>query len=179
MVSISRTFAPNRAIANAIVDCLDAFADASKGRYANYAALGDPNLGQHKPIEKCWCDVAGLIFSEHYVGRPIQERVEHRAREISAVLSSASLVLYTDKPGRRIQDLRTASVRTGQTEMGQRYGRYHALAIVRWLADSYSAIARLACSGHRIHAFLGSSKHFHTYMVPDDVLRRRKTWPIG
>jgi hypothetical protein len=34
---------PTTAICTKIVQCLDAFADAGRGRYANFAALGDPN----------------------------------------------------------------------------------------------------------------------------------------
>ena len=45
---------PTAQISTAIVECLDAFADAKRGRYANFAALGDPNLGQEEPIRKWW-----------------------------------------------------------------------------------------------------------------------------
>ena len=51
------------------------FADASRGRYANFAALGDPKLGQEEPIRKWWGDVAELILEEQYFGKHAQERV--------------------------------------------------------------------------------------------------------
>ncbi len=67
-----------------IIDCLDAFADAGRGRYANFAALGDPNLGKEEPIRMWWGEVAELILKGHYYGRPIQKHVEHRARGVDA-----------------------------------------------------------------------------------------------
>ena len=65
---------PPTTISVKIIECLDAFADASRGRYANFAALGDPKLGQEEPIRKWWGDVAELILKEHYFGKPAQER---------------------------------------------------------------------------------------------------------
>ena len=59
---------PNTQISTAIVECLDAFADARRGRYANFAALDDPNLGQEEPIRRWWGDVVELILAEHYYG---------------------------------------------------------------------------------------------------------------
>lgn len=43
---------PIDAVAAAIVENLDAFADARRGRYANFAGLGNPQSGQHEPIAK-------------------------------------------------------------------------------------------------------------------------------
>ena len=37
-----------------------------------------------------------------------------------------------------------ASIRTGQTEIVRRYGRYHTLTVVRWLSEEFSSLpARL------------------------------------
>jgi hypothetical protein len=71
---------PSTAISSKIVECLDAFADASRGRYANFAALGNPNLGKEEPIRKWWGEVAEAILKEFYYGQPIQLQVEGRAR---------------------------------------------------------------------------------------------------
>lgn len=75
---------PTAPISVKIIDCLDAFADAGRGRYANFAALGDPNLGKEEPIRMWWGEVAELILKGHYYGRPIQKHVEHRARGVDA-----------------------------------------------------------------------------------------------
>lgn len=169
---------PATAISTKALEALDAFADASRGRYANFAALGDPNLSQHEPIKKWWGDVAELILKEHYFGKPIQRRIEGRASAVDAVLSPVSMVLFVDETGAPIRDVLTASIRTGQTEIVQRFGRYYVLTVVRWLSDVYSEIARAACYSHKIDAFFGSWEHFDTYTVPDDFLKTRKIWPL-
>src|SRR5690606_34158429 len=121
-------------ISQKIVECLDAFADAGRGRYANFAALGDPNLGQDEPIGKWWGEVAELILKEHYYGKAAQKRVEGRASVVNAVMSPVSMVLYFSETGDTMQDVLTASIRTGQTELVKRYGRYYTLTVVRWLS---------------------------------------------
>jgi hypothetical protein len=78
---------PTTAISAKIIECLDAFADAGQGRYANFAELGDPNLGQEEPIQKWWGEVAELILKEHYYGRQAQTQVEARASLVDAMIS--------------------------------------------------------------------------------------------
>jgi hypothetical protein len=169
---------PITAISLKIVECLDAFADASRGRYANFAALGDPNLGKEEPIRRWWGEVAELILRSHYYGRPIQQRVEGRARVVDALLSAVSMVHHTNETGDAMQDLLTSSIRTGQTELVQRYGRYYALTVVRWLSEVFSELSRLASDKHGIDAFYGSWEYFQTYTVEDVFLKTRKNWPL-
>jgi hypothetical protein len=101
-----------------IIECLDAFADASRGRYANFAALGDPKVGQEEPIRKWWGDVAELILKDHYFGKPAQERAEAAARMVATMLSPAS-VLYFNETGETTQDVLFSSIRTHQTAIVQ------------------------------------------------------------
>jgi hypothetical protein len=170
---------PTTPISKKIVECLDAFADASRGRYANFAALGDPNLGQEEPIRKWWGEVAELILKEHYFGKPIQVQVEGRASVIDALLSPVSMVLHINEAGDAMQDVRTSSIRTGQTELVQRHGRYSALTVARWLSDAFSKLSQLACYTHNIDAFFGVNEYFQTYTVEDQFLKTRKIWPLS
>ena len=170
---------PTSAVSKKIIDCLDAFADAARGRYANFAALGDPNLTQAEPIRKWWGDVAELILKEHNYGRSVQKRVESRAHVVDALMSPISLVHYFNESGDAMQEVLTASIRTGQTEQVQKYGRYYALTIVRWLAELFSKAARSASDTHRVHAFHGAWEHFQTYTLGDDFLKSRKNWPLN
>ena len=169
---------PNSEISTAIVECLDTFADASRGRYANFAVLGDPNLGQEEPIRKWWGDVVELILAEHYFGKPVQERVEERAKIIDSLMSSNSSVFYFDEEGDTLNDVYSASVRTGQTEIVQRCGRFYALLVVRWLSDVFSQLSQKACDEHNVEAFFGVYEYFNTYRVADNFLKTRKIWPL-
>ncbi|WP_287380561.1 hypothetical protein [Mesorhizobium sp.] len=170
---------PVTPISQKIVECLDAFADAGRGRYANFAALGDPNLGKEEPIGKWWGEVAELILKEHYYGKATQKRVEGHASLVDAVMSPVSMVLYINETGDAMHDVLTSSIRTGQTELVQRYGRYYALTAVRWLSEVFSELSRSACYTHKIGAFFGVWEYFQTYTVDDSFLKTRKNWPLA
>jgi hypothetical protein len=169
---------PTDAISRKVVECLDAFADAGRGRYANFAALGDPNLGQDDPIGKWWGEVAELILKDHYFGKPVQTRVEGRATVVDAAMSPISRVVYFGETGEVMQDVLAASIRTGQTELVQRHGRYYALTVVRWLSRVFSKISHSACYTHNVDAFFGVWEYLQTYTVDDSLLKTRKNWPL-
>lgn len=170
---------PTTEISAVIVECLDAFADAGRGRYANFAALGDPNLGEEEPIRKWWDDVAHLILIEHYYGKPAQRRIEGNAKLIDELLSPVTFILHFSEEGEVMNDVLCASIRTGQTELVQRYGRFYTLTVIRWLSDVFSELARTASDVHGIHAFFGAWEHFYTYRVDNKLLRTRKNWPLN
>ncbi|MGA7072230.1 hypothetical protein [Bradyrhizobium sp.] len=162
-----------------IIECLEAFADASRGRYANFAALGDPNLGKEEPIRKWWGDVAELILRDHYYGKPVQKRIEGRAKIVDALISPISMALHINETGDAMQNVLTSSIRSGQSELVQRYGRYHALTVVRWLSEVFSELARLASDGKQVDAFSGVWEYFLTYTTEDTFLKTRKKWPLS
>ena len=169
---------PTDPISAKIVDVLDAFADATRGRYANFAALGDPTLSTEEPISRWWADVATLILSSHYEGKPIQSRVEAEAAAIHEIASPFVMIIQSNESSDTMHDVHTASRRTGQTKVVQRFGRFYALTVVRWLSELLSELAMQACYTHKIDSFLGLWEYLQTYTVPDDFLKRRKVWPL-
>ncbi len=168
---------PTGPISAKIVDLLDSFADAARGRYANFAALGDPNLSREEPIARWWEEVAKLILKSHYERKPIQARVEAKARAVHGILSPISMVLDNNESGDIIQDLDTATLRAGQTEIVQKSGRFYTLTVVRWLSELMSELALQAYSTHQIDAFSGLWEYLEPYIVPDKYLKNRKVWP--
>jgi hypothetical protein len=108
---------PTTGISAKIIECLDAFADAGRGRYANFATLGDPNLGQEEPIRKWWDEVAKLILNEHYYTKQAQERIETRAKVVDTLMSPFTMALYINETGEAMQDVLSSSIRTGQTHI--------------------------------------------------------------
>lgn len=169
---------PNSPISKKILECLDAFADARRGRYANFASLDDPNLSNEEPIRKWWDEVAEAILQQHYYGKSSQRRVEANAEVIDSLMSPISMVIHTDESGRTMQDVKSASIRTGQNEIVQRFSRYHALTIARWLSDLLSKIAHIACYQHNAGGFFGINEYFYSYTVDDSFLKTRKIWPL-
>jgi len=172
---------PINKISCKIIDCLDAFADAARGRYANFAALGDPNihLGRHEPIQKWWDEVANLILDNHYKGKKVQKNIEARADMIHKMMSKNSTVLHISESGTLMQDVYTASLHSGQTEIVQRFGRYYVLIVIRWLSSLWSALSFKACYEHNVTLFFGAWEYLQTFTVEDEFLKRRKIWPLS
>lgn len=169
---------PKFPVCKKILDCLDAFADASKGRYANFGSLGEPNLNQDEPVAKWWSVVADVILNEHYYGKPVQHKVEKNADLIEQLLGAHSVVLHVDETGLEISNLKQASVRTGQVNVVQKYGRYYTLLVVRWLAEVFSKLATTAHHQHNVDEFFGVNEYMYTYLVSDGFLKTRKIWPL-
>jgi hypothetical protein len=164
---------PNNPICIKIVECLGDFADARRGRYANFATLGDPSLGNEEPVRLWWDKVAVLILKERYFGKGEQERAEAQASLVGQMISPAC-VSYTSESGDLIRDVESASILSAQNYTVQRWGRYYALTIVRWLADAFSKMASKACHTY----FFGVWEYFQTYTLGDSLLKRYKIWPL-
>lgn len=169
---------PTQEIPQKILECLDSFADARRGRYANFASLDNPNLTEDEPINKWWGEVAECILEKHYYGKAAQKRVESRAELIDSMISSFTMVIQTNESGHTMQDVESASIRTGQNAIVQKWGRYHSLAIARWLSTVLSELSQIACYTHNIDGFFGLNEYFYSYTVDDSFLKTRKVWPL-
>ncbi|MCS0534362.1 hypothetical protein [Citrobacter portucalensis] len=169
---------PTQEISQKILECLDSFADARRGRYANFASLDNLNLSNDEPINKWWGEVAECILEKHFYGKVAQKRVESRAELIDAMISPFTTVIHTNESRDTMQDVKSASIRTGQNAIVQKWGRYHSLAIARWLATVLSELSHIACYEHGIDAFLGLNEYFYSYTVDDSFLKTRKVWPL-
>jgi hypothetical protein len=91
---------------------------------------------------------------------------------VDTLLSPAN-VLYFNETGETMRDVLSASIRTQQTDIVQKYGRYYALTVVRWLAEVFLQLSDLTGS----NAFFGMPDFFNIYTVDDKVLRTRRVWP--
>ena len=170
---------PDHPICAAVVNCLDAFSDASKGRYANFEAIGNPNFNvADEPVNKWWTEVVEPILDKHYRGKRAEEGVKQRAAIINAMMGDKTLVLHTNETGGIMSDLNTASERTGQTKWAQKYGRFYTLSVVRWLAYIFDEMTHTAGYAPGLDSLFGHYEFFQTYTVNDDFLLTRKVWPL-
>lgn len=169
---------PTQEIPQKILECLDSFADARRGRYANFASLENPNLTNNEPINKWWGEVAECILKKHYYGKVIQRRVERSAELTDAIMSPFTMVMHTNESGDAMLDVKSATIRTSQNAIVQKWGRYHSLSIARWLAIVLSKLSHVACYDHGIDGFYGLDEHFYSYTVDDTFLKTRKVWPL-
>ena len=171
--------APTNPICLSVITCLDAFADASRGRYANFEAIGNPNFNPaDEPVNKWWSEVVEPILDKHYRGKQVEAGVKNRAAIIDAMLGEVSMVLFTDESGNVMSDVSTASERTGQTKWAQKYGRFYTLSVVRWLSHIFSELVRDAGYHGGIDSLFGHYEFFNTYTVDDTFLLTRKVWPL-
>lgn len=169
---------PNDPICWAAVDCLASFAEASKGRYANFEAIGNPSFDPaNEPIERWWAKVVEPALDKHYRGRAGEARARQRANAVAAMMGGNASVLYFDERGKTMTDLASASERTGQTERARKYGRFYTLCVVRWLADIFSELTHTAGYTEELKALFGHYELFVTYRNPDNFLLTRKRWP--
>lgn len=172
--------APNDPICAAVINCLDAFSDASRGRYANFEAIGNPNFNPaEEPVNKWWSEVVEPILTKHYRGKRAEAGVKHRAAVIDALLGDVSMVLFANETGTMMTDMATSSERTGQTVWAQKYGRYYALSVARWLSHVFSKLVDEAVYKRNIDSLFGHSEFFDTYTVDDNFLLTRKVWPLS
>lgn len=169
---------PTHEIPHKILECLDSFSDARRGRYANFASLGNPNLTGDEPIKKWWGEVAECILKKYYYGKAVQDRVESNAELSDAVASPFMMVIHTNESGNTMRDVKSASIRTGQNIIVQKWGRYHSLVIARWLATVLSKLSSIACYEHGVDGFYGLNEYFDSYTVDDSFLKTRKIWPL-
>lgn len=170
---------PTHPICAAVINCLDAFSDASKGRYANFEAIGNPafNLAD-EPVNKWWNEVVEPILDKHYRGKKVETEVKDRATIIDAIIGHATMVLFTDESGNMMTDVTTASERTGQTKWAQKYGRFYTLSVVRWLSHVFYELTHDAGYIGGIDSLFGHYEFFQTYKVDDNFLLTRKVWPL-
>lgn len=170
---------PTDPICAAVINCLDAFSDASKGRYANFEAIGNPNYNAaNEPVNKWWTEVVEPILDKHYRGKRAEDRVKQRAAIIDAMMGDITSVLHTNETGIVMSDLTTASERTGQTKWAQKYGRFYTLSVVRWLSHIFREMTHTAGYQPGLESLFGHYEFFQTYAVEDDFLLTRKVWPL-
>lgn len=171
---------PTDSICSAVIECLDAFSDASKGRYANFEAIGNPNFNAaNEPVNQWWTEVVEPILEKHYRGKRSENEVKHRASIINAMIGDMTFVLHTSETGAVMSDMETASERTGQTKWAQKYGRFYTLSVVRWLSHIFDEMTHAAGYQPGLDSLFGHYEFFQTYTVDDHFLLTRKVWPLS
>ena len=167
---------PQDSISIAITSCLDSFANG--GRYGNLDFLSSSNMDNKlEPINKWWREVAELILKEHYYGKKNQNKVQNKAALISACWGESVCVYHTNETFGAMDDVITSSERTGQAEIVQKYGRFHTLTIVRWMANVFHRFSMDKGYDRRFTTLFGHYEFFITFRQPDRSLKEKKRWP--
>jgi hypothetical protein len=123
-------------------------------------------------------NVAEPILTKHYRGTAEEVKVNRNAEVIDRLTGDFSFVLFRNETGDMMQDIRTASARTGQTRIVQAYGRYYSLLTIRWMADVFSEMTRMAGYTSGFGVLFGHYEYFQTFTIQDRFLKTRKVWPL-
>ncbi|WP_439636773.1 hypothetical protein [Oceanicaulis sp.] len=168
---------PEDEITNGIINSLNAFSDARRGRYANFTSLRDPDFAeQQEPLRGWWIEVAERILNKHFRGTWLEERAIQNAKKIQKHFGEMMFIEHTSEDGSPMRDLYSASLRTGETKCLQKYSRYYTLVIIRWLSELLISISFYAYQSG-IKAAFGHWEIFYPYCNDDKYLKTRKTWP--
>ena len=163
---------PTGEIPNAIVECLGGFADAKKGRYANFNALGTPNFKKtDEPIQQWWAEVVVPILAKHYRGKNSETLVKQRAKTIDRLYG------YFDESEKRMSSFEAAWVRSGETNYAQKYCRFYVLTIARWMMDVFSELTALTGHTQGFEILSGHYEIFGPYLNKNKLLLTLKRWP--
>ncbi len=170
---------PDDDISNSIIRCLDSFANAREGRYANLNNLDGSNAeNEFEPIKKWWNEVATPILGEHYFGTNFEKKVQQDIEQyLKSPTEVAFFIFYMDELGETINTLQDCWARDGQTEIVQKFDLYYTLRIVRWVADVFFILSRNwgwglgECS--KFDALFNHFEHFTMFRSTDEELQKK------
>ena len=165
---------PSGKIEELIIDNMNAFADANRGRYVNFEIIKNVNETKHDPIGKWWREVGEEILKKYYYKKPLQLRAEEYAKYIEQKHYEGILfIIKLNENGEPISDLKKAAIHGKKMKAIQRWSQFHTLTIMRWLACVLHEISQKT----KHLSFLASADALKCYVVPNKDLKRYKVWP--
>ncbi|WP_147335693.1 hypothetical protein [Pseudotabrizicola alkalilacus] len=177
---LADSFKPlDQPICSKIVDHLTAFSAAGTGRYANFLVMsgGTGNKG-FEPVGKWWELVGTPILEKHFRGTKREVEAKLRAQHIDAFIGDFTLVRHTAESGDQLGTVEAASFRTAETEVVQKYGRFHVFTLIRRLASIFDQLTSRRGYEAGGELWFGHYEHFNTFTVDDEFGLRRRIWPL-
>ena len=169
---------PRRPISGAIISQLDEFADAGRGRYANFMRLTDSAAVQYEPVRGWYKNVGLEILRLHFEGSSKQEKAEAWAYALQGTVGESSLVRHTHESGDPIETIGEASFRSAENKVMQKYGRFYSFEIVRYVSSVFKELSRERGYQDGGRLWFGHYEHFNTFTVQDSYGLNRKRWPL-
>ncbi|MCR1784749.1 hypothetical protein KVF89_19560 [Nocardioides carbamazepini] len=168
---------PDDDMTSAVLDALAMFADASRGRYANFETISGAT-SPHDPVTYWWANVVEPILNKHFRGTAREVRAMRDAAIVEALIGEHSIVWHQDETGDTISDVAHGSYRSSENELAQKYGRLYTLKIVRWMSEVYTNLTKPMSGPDGDPALFGHYEIVSTFVAPDQYLRDRKRWPL-
>jgi len=169
---------PQDEFTGAIITALAMFADAARGRYANFETIGG-TTSPFDPVTNWWQNVVDPILDRHFRGTKKEQQADANAKLAEGILGQSSVFLHHTETAQRMDSLYAGSMRTAENDVAQKYGRYYILRLVRWMSDVFTAILGGASRRRPDPVLFGHDELVRTFRVSDDFLLNRKRWPLS
>ena len=167
---------PNSEITKAIIKNIDAFAN-SHGRYSNYRCIQNSDHCKNDPISKWWNEVGEAILKDHYYCKSDRFHVEEMACNIKHQIGDSTNLIIFDENRNKITDHAEIIVRLVKVKIVQKFVRYHALSIVRWLSNIYLELSKNSPDHTHKKDFDQSWNFFDNYITDDSLFIQEEAWP--
>ena len=162
-----------------IIQFLDVFSDAKRGRYANLGALISPNFdARNEPIALWYEKVGQTVLNKHFRGKPIEAKAKKNAETIERLMGGYSIVRHTAEDGTSLNSLSSASYRTAENEILQKFGRFYSFVVIRFLSEIFTSMTSAYGYSDEGYLWFGHYEHFNTFNVPNEFGLNRKIWPL-
>lgn len=159
-----------------ILDILNDFAQSS-GRYYNLNTLFQSNLNKVDCLKRWHEEVDDLIYRDCVTSRK-KQKINNNATMIHELFGSFMMVSHLDETGDRLDNVMSASSKTGIWEAVAPYRQLYVLRIIRYLTEILGELGFRAqqisiTDSIDIPDFL---EIFALFYNSDSYLRSRKTW---
>ena len=170
---------PDSVICGKIVEHLSAFAAAGVGRYANFSIM---RLGTvpstFEPVTE-WLKLVGEpVLDRHFRNTNAGRKALAYASQMEISLSDTWLVMLCSEDGTPIESVSGAIFRSAENKALQKYSRFYAFTIVRWMAEIFYELSHFLGDEEGGEYWFGQYEHFETFKVANDFGLSRKIWPL-
>ncbi|WP_428674880.1 hypothetical protein [Reyranella sp.] len=142
-------------------------------RYYNLDYLSGVAVTVDDPIREWFDSIGSRIFEAHY--KPSDQRRDRaRAEIVDALIGSHSAVFHTAEDGSALTTVSSASFRTAQNKVLQKYGTFYCAKIARYL---YILLHDLEKPGHQVGLDVAGLHELFFIFLEDRYLLSRKTFP--
>jgi hypothetical protein len=165
----------NQGLENDIIVFLAKFATSTRYYNLNFLAGKSQPPQTMDPIVEWATNVGRQILERHYP-QAIREKDQRSAAIINAMMGPVSMIRHIAEDGTVLDTVESASLRTGENKITQKYGTFYCAKVVRF---AYMILYDLEHEAQ--NAGLDDVPALHEFFFPflneDTYLKSRKTFP--
>ncbi len=164
----------NCIISDAIISCLNSFADAQEGRYANIQALDKQDSStEFEPIRRWIEEVDKLILDYHWHKTPKSKKSNNIAANIANRINDCWLFMGVNESGDKM-NLEESLSRINPDKVLFKYRIYYTLLIIHSVSEIFNKLSQK----NYLSEFAGLYEFFQGFCLGDSELLKYKKWPV-